>query len=459
MIKEILRSVYHQVPLRWRLPRLYWDMYKLCGNIETWSMQEIQEWQLGRLREIVNYAYNNVPGYNQLYREKGVSPSDLHHLSDIKVLPVVTKELIRDNINDFISREFDTDKLIRVSTSGSTGLPFGFYVRKEDMIREYAFVAYEWGKAGWILKEKGISLRGGYDGYEDNLSKMASASNFYLPNHSYMLTPYYLDDAHYSRYISIIQDVKADYLFAFPSYAAMLSKLIIAHDDIGKVHFKQILLSSENIYDWQMESIKKAFPDAILHSLYGHTEWSIMGSWKPGTESYEINPLYGILELNQQETKPQENNIFGEMVGTSLWQKVTPFIRYRTNDYATMDSKLSGKQIVLSKIDGRLNEVIVAKNGRMISMTSMATIHNDTFKDVAQFRFIQDEPGKAVLQLVPRAGKSIVESEVASAVKQKLGEDFNIDIRLVNEIKASKSGKMSFLQQNIKIDNTDRLNY
>ena len=95
----------------------------------------------------------------------------------------------------------------------------------------------------------------------------------------------------------------------------------------------------------------------------------------------------------------------------------------------------------------------------MISMTSMATIHNDTFKDVAQFRFIQDEPGKAVLQLVPRAGKSIVESEVASAVKQKLGEDFNIDIRLVNEIKASKSGKMSFLQQNIKIDNTDRLNY
>jgi len=379
-------------------------------------------------------------------------------LNDINLLPFVSKELIRDNIKDFTSKEFNTDKLIRVSTSGSTGLPFGFYVRKEDMIREYAVVAYEWGKAGWNLKEKGVSLRGGYDGDGEHLSKEASPSNFYLPNHSYMLSPYYLDDAHYNRYISLISYIKADYLFAFPSYAAMLSKLIIAHNDIGKIHFKQILLSSENIYDWQLDLIGRAFPGARIHSLYGHTEWSIIGSWRPGSLAYEINPLYGFLEIYQNGDKSQDC-VFGEMVGTSLWQKVTPFIRYRTNDFATIDSKLSGKQVVLSNIDGRLNEVIVAKNGRMISMTSMATIHNETFKDVAQFRFIQDEPGKAVLQLVPLAGKNIVETEVVSAVKKKLGEDFDIEIRLVDEIKASKSGKMSFLQQNIKIDNTDRLDY
>ena len=44
---------------------------------QWWSLKEVQAYQNKNLREMLNHAYNNVPYYHKLFKEKGLSPKSI----------------------------------------------------------------------------------------------------------------------------------------------------------------------------------------------------------------------------------------------------------------------------------------------------------------------------------------------------------------------------------------------
>ena len=46
----------------------YWSLRAFLQDAQWWDRAAIEHWQLIRLREIVQYAYDNVPGYQTLYK-------------------------------------------------------------------------------------------------------------------------------------------------------------------------------------------------------------------------------------------------------------------------------------------------------------------------------------------------------------------------------------------------------
>ena len=50
---------------------------------ETMSREEMQALQLARLKEIVKYAYDNVPFYKKKYDEAGFDPNSIETLDDL----------------------------------------------------------------------------------------------------------------------------------------------------------------------------------------------------------------------------------------------------------------------------------------------------------------------------------------------------------------------------------------
>ena len=86
------------------LPSWLKDKY-LSPKVMLWAPGEILSWQYQKLKEIIEYAYHYVPGYHSLYQEAGVKPEDIRLFEDIKLLPFTTKELIRDNLKDFTTRD------------------------------------------------------------------------------------------------------------------------------------------------------------------------------------------------------------------------------------------------------------------------------------------------------------------------------------------------------------------
>lgn len=452
MINRLKTSFKRLIPYTWRVPKVYWDALRVGEDINT--REEIAAWQLNKLQEIVAYAYKNVPGYHQLYSEHGVKPEDIRSLSDSELLPLIEKNLIRDNIEDFTSRAINKSNLRPIRTSGSSGRPFGFYHTVEEDWIEQAFVAKCWAQGGWNIHQSGILFRGAYAGDKDHIFKQCDNSSFYVHNKSYLLSANYLTEEYYPIYRDFLTRHKhLAYIFAIPSSITMLSKLIVAHGGLELGHIKEIMLSSECIYDWQIAIIKEAFPAATIISLYGLTERVIQAYWCKDNHSYHIDPFYGYTE-----SLKAENSTGVELIGTSFWSKATPFIRYRTGDMAIMGgdtcTKCGKNNQIIESLDGRMQDVLIGKDGRLLPYVSFdgSLLHGKVFRDIIQYKIIQNERGKLLFQIqVSDSFNNDKYVEFGDIIRNYLGSDFECELQLVDKIIPGSNGKMNIVEQHLHV--------
>lgn len=458
-IKSIVLSLYTNLPPRVRhFGTCYNYVHRFYHEAQWWSREEIEKWQLQRLQHIVKFAYDNTVGYRQLYDEAKVSPEDIGSLEDISLLPFTTKELLRDNIKDFTFKSANASGLYSSTTGGSTGIPFSFYVDKKNADAEYGFMHSAWESIGWKETDYGIRLRGSHLGDEKHLIKKTGY-------HLYALSSSFMTEGNYERYMKLIEECGATYLHVYPSTIADLSNLIISHHDEGRLKIKHMFLGSENLYDWQKDLIKRAFPEVRLMSWYGHSERAIWAPWCEQEQRYHLNPFYGYSEIIQGN-RPVNKGEVGELVGTAFWMFGTPFIRYRTNDFAEKGPDhcdKCGRQFqLLNYVDGRLSEIIIGKTGRRISLTVFAgsIMHGHTFDHISQFRFVQYEAGKLQLAIIPTDEFDDTDEEhLEESVNSFLGDDFVFEIVKVNELSKTKSGKFTYLEQHLTVDRADNINY
>ena len=127
---------------------------------DNFSDNEKKEWQLKKLNEILEYSKENVPYYTQIFKEnKIILP--LKKLEEISKIPILTKEIIRDNYKDLISQKKMNS--YTVNTGGSTGNPLKLLKSKENYIKEQAFLDYYMKKLGLkSFKCKKAIIRGEY---------------------------------------------------------------------------------------------------------------------------------------------------------------------------------------------------------------------------------------------------------------------------------------------------------
>ena len=436
----------------------YQYVHDFYSKAQWWPKEKIEAWQLERLQNILSIAYEKTDGYRQLFDDSGVKPSDIRTLDDIKYLPFTNKELIRDNVDAFTVKDNGSRGIYKVTTGGSTGIPFAFYCDRKNSAAEYGFMNTAWESIGWRESDIGIKLRGAHIGDENHLMIKTGY-------HRYAMTSSFMTDNTYEKYINLIKRSESTFLHVYPSTLTDLAHLIIQHHDEGCLNIQHIFLGSENLYSWQKAIIKQAFPKARLMSWYGHTERAIWAPWCEKEERYHLNPFYGYNEILQGDRPVNEGEV-GEMVGTAFWMFGTLFIRYRTNDFAEKGpdhcEKCGRHFQLLNFVDGRLSEIIIGKNGRRISLTVFAgsIMHGKTFDHIKQFRFIQYEAGKLILAIVPTEDYCEAdEMHLAESVKKFLGNDFSFTIEKVESLSKTKTGKFSYLEQHLKVDRADNISY
>ena len=116
-----------------------------------------------RLIRAIRHAYKHVPFYRRKYDEAGVDIDSIRSAEDIKRLPFVTKEEIRENFPDgIVARGINREACFYSATTGSTGrsLPFiytkatyAFYVALG--FRMYTMIGYRpWHRMAYIKYTK-----------------------------------------------------------------------------------------------------------------------------------------------------------------------------------------------------------------------------------------------------------------------------------------------------------------
>jgi len=448
-IKSFIKDCLGIIPPSYRLGRNYRNMLGFLAEAQWWDRVRIETWQFEKLQQLLKYAYKNVPGYYSLYKDAGIVPEDIRSLEDIKLLPCLTKEILRDNLSLFTSMASSKWGQVYTTTSGSTGVPVGFYHSRVSRNIEKAFIHSSWSRAGWNPNDISAVLRGAFVGSPEEFWKYDAYDRTLL------LSSYYLTEQTYYGFRDKILQYIPRALQAYPSSATILADLVTTFADTTKIHFDIILLGSENLYPWQKDKILAAFRDSKLFAWYGHAEQAILATMCEYSDHYHLWPYYGLTEIANENGVEVDNGEMGELIGTSFWNYVTPFIRYRTRDLARKGrnrcADCKREFVQLDFIEGRLQEFIVTQLGRRISIAAL-NMHSDIFDNVKQFQFHQKIPGKIRLKIVPQNRYTERDTKrIRFEILKKLGPDMELDFDFVERIPQAVGGKYLFLKQELEL--------
>jgi phenylacetate-CoA ligase len=105
----------------------YWD-----PETETMPIDKLRKLQGERLQELVSYAYEKSKFYKRKYDEAGVKPSDIHTIEDLKKLPLIEDDEIRNApLEDKLSVPWSEVNQC-CSSSGTTGFPEPLAMTRND---------------------------------------------------------------------------------------------------------------------------------------------------------------------------------------------------------------------------------------------------------------------------------------------------------------------------------------
>lgn len=413
------------------------------------SPQQHENYQYEQTLKLIDFVGKNVAWYAKRFAEYEVSARQFVNLQDIKKFPVVTKEDIRDNLSLFLPRNTDRKALHYVTTGGSTGIPFGFYQTKTIQDIEDAFFSYHWGWHDCRLGDLTVVLRGGYVGNESNLFHFSRRGN------CWHFSSYYLIDRYLPRYFEKLCQVKPVYIQAYPSAIVLLAQWMLSHGKKIDFGLKAIMCGSENLYPKQISCISDAF-GVPVHCWYGQAEKVCLAPWSRHSQFYHVLPQYGLTEVVDNDfCEVCQEGQTGEIVASGFFNYVTPFLRYRTRDLAAYTERTSIDNLPYrkwSRLDGRLQELFVTGQGRLISMTAI-NMHDDVFDHVRQFQFYQEKPGELLLSIVPKPEYTQADEQaIVQKIGDKISQDAKLFIKTVEQIPRTKNGKLRFLIQKLDTD-------
>jgi phenylacetate-CoA ligase len=434
--------------------KVFRDTYKFLQKSQWWSKEQLEEYQLQQLSKLLNHAYENVPYYRKVFDERCLKPKDIQDFKDLQKLPFLTKEIIRENLNDLKARNYPPSKFEYVTTGGSTGIPLGFYYEKGvSRAIEWAFIKTLWDRVDYHFRDKCVILRG-------NIVKSADIGKFWeytLLGRWLILSSYHLTDETLPKNIKEIKKFKPKFIQAYPSTITILARFMKEHDIEPFPGVKAILCGSENLYPWQRELLEEVF-QCRVYSWYGLSEMAVLAGECEKSTYYHIFPEYGIVELNGKNNKPVMNESeMGEIVATSLNNFVCPLIRYRTMDLAVPSNgkcECGRNYPLLKKVEGRLQELVVTKDRRLITLTALIFAqHFEAFSRVKEMQLIQEEEGKMRVRIVKTLQYSENdEQEFLTKMQKAVDNGLDINFEYVDQIPRTQSGKYRFLIQKLPIE-------
>jgi phenylacetate-CoA ligase len=410
------------------------------SDSESWNREQIAAYQLNEFRRVVSAVYKRAPGYRRLYEAAGVRPELIKTLADISCLPFVTKEMIRDDLEGF---SIDLPDRTCTATSGSTGIPLRIYRDSIAFAKELASKAHQYARLGWVEGDAQFCLRGYRIEAVDGIEFRPEFNE--LRCSAYHLTPEFME-----RYRRAAEKHRPDWIKCYPSAGYVFARFLRdSHRHFPPV--KGVLCASEELYDFQKKMLREVF-DARVFSHYGHYELAALAGYCEFEDVYHVLPQYGYVELIGDDGRPvTEPGERGEIVATSFVNRATPCVRYRTQDYAVFKSwgcSACGRSYqVWERIDGRLQEFLVARTGQYVPLTGVV-FPDRVFDHVASFQFVQKGNGRAVFQFVPRPTYSAVFApDIQHGLVEGLGADFEVDLEPVGEIPRTGRAKERLVRE------------
>lgn len=407
-IKYALRSYYIIRPYIHQVEKLY-----------TMSYEELNKRNNILFLKIFQEAYNKSPFYKRLYTSAGIQLEEITSIADIKKLPIVTKEMVKQYADQILIAP--KWSVIKAKTSGTTGSPLKIYESWHSIWMSQAYLYYSRKKCGFTYGQPLVSLRG-------HLDKRITSLKIHINNTLY-LSSYNINKEKVLFYYNKIKKFNPKAIEGYPS--SLYSLAIFLRDLDLKLHIPITFTSSETLLDFQRKVIEEQLCTEIF-DLYGMTEQTICLMEMNNHKGYYEMPGYSINEYLAD----------GEIC-TSLINKKFPLIRYRSFDIIEL---LEDSSHLIKRIEGRKEDYIYCKDGSLIKRLGFL------FKNVNHVRLsqlIQEKDGTLSICIVPELGFGDIEKkQITQNLINRVGNNnliFRIKLISEKDIQYTKRGKFKYI--------------
>lgn len=388
--------------------------------------------QRPRLADLLSFVRQNVPYYRRVISSDvdGLVSNSQRWLQ----LPMLEKRHIQDDWTSFLveseARQIQADweeflagpgpgynpPVRFMLTSGSTGTPL-MVVRHRSELR--AQLKRLWmARARWypaILRGKQLFMyRGLY--WSRHQTMMRLGNDRYVD----------FSIAALSGYVDSIAEFEPDWIYGPPSAIYRLAQYY-QQQRLSIPTLKMIELTGELLYPYQRDLIESVFNcPAVNH--YGCRELWVLSFECPARamHAWTEDLLIEVIR-DGQPVAPGET---GEIVVTSLTNRIMPLIRYRVGDLVQMspsECPCGDPRPVLTPVEGRVGSFIVTRE-KTISSSPLEILIADFIrkhpKRLVEYQVVQTDYDRLELYLAP--GESfetgVTTGELAEAIRQILPE-------------------------------------
>lgn len=410
------------------------------------ELRRVKEKQDKLVHELMVRAYD-IPFYRRRFEETGTTPADYQTAADLYKFPVLTKEQLRDWMDEELEGNQEKYKDWHVNpTSGSTGIP----LRTLFSPRENAAV-----HANWLR----VLMMGGFiplvhkNLHRPNSLHTVTGGRKSLMQRAVDLRWKEMSDSIKNRIpseqlLKEINDYKPYFLYTHKNVLVRVAKYAKEHN-ISLWQPKLYAPISEMLDHQSEQLLLEMFGPGLLNA-YGLSEVGSCATRLPGSKEFVVNNDTHVINIYDDEGKPSDS---GMAVVTPLFKTDLPIINYETRDRMVSYQK-EGIRFITSLL-GRMNDVIRHKDGSVTEWGNIELVVNySTNLDIVQSRFIQESYDLIRIQLVKDPASKLTDEEIEQRYTEKfapvLNNEFRFEYEWLDEIPADPNGKLRMIVCKVK---------
>jgi len=321
-----------------------WIKRKINGDSSgVLNRQQIEDYQLDKLQEMLNWVTSKSRFYSQLYSGLDCRISSFQ---DLLKLPFTTPEDLRNNPLDFLCvSQNEVNRIVTLQSSGTTGKPKRLFFTEAD--QELTIDFFQHGMLTLVNPEDRvlIMLPGELPGSVGDLLRLGLERAGVIGVVHGLVT-------NSEETLERIQRDNINVLVGIPTQVLSLARIKDTRGRSPSLNLKSVLLSTDYVPQAIVQELKRAWGCKVFNH-YGMTEMGLGGGIEcEGFCGYHYREADLYIEIiNPSSGLPVMDGQQGEVVFTTLTRSAMPLIRYRTGDMSRYISGHCTCNTVLKRLE------------------------------------------------------------------------------------------------------------
>lgn len=397
----------------------------LLLKTKDWSNDQIASFQCEKVAKLIPYIAAHVPYYREWFAERGVDPVAIRSIGDLNQLPIVDKAFMRnEGVNRFLADAFPAKDRMASHSSGSTGVPFSFFVSKESYSVNMATKLFAWYCVGYRLGDSYMKIANSER--QSRIKKLQDTVNncIFIPFFS-------MNEENMGKILEQIERKHPKYVRSYPIPLYLLARYRKLHAELFTHQPSLIMTTGSTLSIEHRTEIEEAFGCDVIDS-YG-CEGTPNTYETLSHDGYHVSWYYGLIEVLDENNCAVENGI-GRVVSTDFWNYAMPFVRYDTGDLVEM------KEGHIVRIIGRQADVYSCPNGDLFTVHNFNRFFSHDIHSVNGYQIVKHNSGSVTFRLVVNEKYKETDGKAIIAFwQQKLGVP--VDVVLLEELPLMNNNK------------------